>query len=103
VKEVNEYNGLELAIDFNNIEEGNFHDIYTYPKELYTKDLSIGMKTILEDNDIHPHPFKFVCGMQQCSSQFANKEEHIEHIEKFHHKNIFSPQLRRIPNLTSFL
>jgi hypothetical protein len=62
---IKEVNGLELAIDFNNIKEGNFHGINTYPKELYTKDLSIGMKTVLEENSIHPRPFKFVYGMQQ--------------------------------------
>jgi hypothetical protein len=27
--------------------------------------------------------------MQQCTSQFANKEGHIEHIEEFHKKNKF--------------
>jgi hypothetical protein len=42
------------------------------------------MKTILEREGIHPHPFKFVCGLQQCTSQFVNKEGHIEHIEEFH-------------------
>jgi hypothetical protein len=55
-------NGLELTADFHNIEESYFHGVYTYPKELYTKDLSISMKTILEENDIHLHPFKFICG-----------------------------------------
>jgi hypothetical protein len=73
LKEVNEDNGLELATVFNNLEEGNFHGIYTYPKELYTKDLSIGMKAVMKQNGIHPYPFKFMCGIQQCTSQFANK------------------------------
>jgi hypothetical protein len=58
----------------------SFDGIDTYPKELYTKDLSVGMKTILEENGIHSHPLKFVCGMQQCISQFKNKSQHIDHI-----------------------
>jgi hypothetical protein len=36
-----------LAEDFNNNEKC-FKGIYTYPKKLYTKDLSVGMKTILK-------------------------------------------------------
>jgi hypothetical protein len=52
-REVNEHNGLLLAEDFNNNEKC-FEGIYTYPKELYTKDLSVGMKTILKENGIHP-------------------------------------------------
>jgi hypothetical protein len=44
------------------------------------------MKAVLEQNGIHLHPFKFVCGMQQCISQFANKEVHIDHV-KFIHEN----------------
>jgi hypothetical protein len=71
------------------LEKGYFNGIYTYPKELYTKVLSVGMKKLLEENGIHPHPFKFVCGIQQCTSQFANKEGHIEHIEEFHKRNKF--------------
>jgi hypothetical protein len=77
-----------MADDFNKTEE-TFNGIYTYPKELYTEDLSVGMKTILEENGIHPHPFKFVCGMQQCTTQFDNKAQHIDHVEKFYKKEHF--------------
>jgi hypothetical protein len=49
----------------------------------------VGIKTIREENDIHPHPFKLLCGMQQCISQFNNKSHHIDHIEKFHQKKNF--------------
>jgi hypothetical protein len=52
IREVNEFNGLELAEEFNNLEKGNFVGNYIYPKELYSKDLNIGMKTILEENGI---------------------------------------------------
>jgi hypothetical protein len=77
-----------LAEEFNNNEK-NFEGIYYYPRELYTKGLSIGMKTVMENNGIHPHPFKFVCGMQQCTSQFYNRTQHIEHIENLHNKKYF--------------
>jgi hypothetical protein len=79
IQEMNEYNGLLLAQEFNNNEQ-IFKGIYYYPKELYTKDLSVGMKTVMKENGIHPHPFKYICGMQQCTSQFRNKVEHIEYI-----------------------
>jgi hypothetical protein len=88
IREVNEYNRLLIAEDFNN-NERCFEGIYTYLKELYTKDLIVSMKTILENNGIHPHPFKFVYGMQQCTTQFHNKAQHIEHIENFHKKKYF--------------
>jgi hypothetical protein len=77
-----------LAEDFNTNEKC-FEGIYTYPKELYTKDLIGGMKTILEENDIHSYPFMFVCRMQQRISQFSNKAQYIDHIENFHKKNYF--------------
>jgi hypothetical protein len=77
-----------MADDFNRTEE-IFNGIYTYPKELYTKVLSVGMKTILEENGIHLHPFKFVCGMQQSTTQFDNKAQYIDHVEKFHTKEYF--------------
>jgi hypothetical protein len=63
LQQVNSRNGLILAEDFNNLEKGYFNGIYTYPKELYTKDLNVGLKKILEDNGIQTHPFKFVCGI----------------------------------------
>jgi CRISPR/Cas system-associated exonuclease Cas4 (RecB family) len=44
-----------IVDDFNKTEEA-FEGIYTYPRELYTKDLSAGMKKILEENGIHPIP-----------------------------------------------
>jgi hypothetical protein len=81
LQHVNSSNGLLLAEDFNNLETGYFNGLYTYPKDLYTKVLSIGMKKVLKENGIHPHPLKFIYGMQQCTSQCANKESHIEHIE----------------------
>jgi hypothetical protein len=42
------------------------------------------MKTIMENNGIHPHPFKYVCGMQQCTSQFDNRGQQLDHLEVFH-------------------
>jgi hypothetical protein len=72
VQEVNEYNGMLLAEEFNN-NERVFEGIYYYPRELQTNDISIGMKVIMENIGIHPHPFKFVCGMQQCTSQFITR------------------------------
>jgi hypothetical protein len=86
LKEVNEFNGLELEAEFNNLEEAKFHRIYTYSKELYTKNLSIEMKAVLEQNGIHPHPFKFEDGIQQWTFQFAKKEELID-LVKFIHKS----------------
>jgi hypothetical protein len=85
VHEINEYNGMLLAEEFNN-NERVFEGVYYYPKELQTKDIIIGMKVIMENNGIHPHPFKFVCGMQQCTSQFDNKGQQLDHIEIFHKK-----------------
>jgi hypothetical protein len=67
-----------ITEEFNRLEDAHIHGNYTYPKESCTTNLSIDMKTALEQNRIHPHPFKFVCGIQQCISEFVNQKEHID-------------------------